>query len=101
MPRTVSPGRVRSRLERKKRSVRKGSPAKEFNPSREVRLVPERGPDGETWISFVIAPSAIQKLAKAAGVTETDMRAGPILGFHDVPIARREIPSGTFLAHTD
>lgn len=49
------------------------SAAKEFNPSYEVQIVPKRGRDGgETW-DVVISDSAIQKLAKIAGMPEADL----------------------------
>jgi hypothetical protein len=53
--------------------MRSRSPAKVVNPSREVEIVPTRGSDGgETW-DVVIASKAIQKLAKAAGVSEAEL----------------------------
>ena len=53
--------------------MRNRSPAKVVNLSREVKIVPARGSDGsETW-EYVIARSAMQKLAKAAGVSETEL----------------------------
>jgi hypothetical protein len=76
MARTVkSSGGVPSRQGGRKRSVRnRRSPNKEFNPSGAVQIVPARGSDGsETW-EYVIARSAMQKLAKAAGVSETELR---------------------------
>ena len=53
--------------------MRSRSPAKVVNPSREVEIVPARGSDGgETW-DVVIASKVIQKLAKAAGVSEAEL----------------------------
>ena len=50
--------------------MRSRSSAKVVNPSREVKIVPARGSDGgETW-DVLIVPRAIQRLAKAAGVSE-------------------------------
>jgi hypothetical protein len=74
MARTVKGlGRARSRQGRRIRSARNQSPTKEFNPSHEVRIVPKRDSDGrETW-EVVIARSAMQKLAAAAGVIEADL----------------------------
>ena len=67
--------RVRSRKGRRKPALPSRSQAKGFNPSPEVRIVPKRASDGgETW-EVVIARSAMQKLAKYAGVTEADLNS--------------------------
>src|SRR5262245_9387907 len=59
---------------RRKQTVRNHrSSAKQFNPSREVRIEPRRAADGSATRHVAIAPSAMQKLAKAAGVNEVDL----------------------------
>jgi hypothetical protein len=74
MGRTVKAGgRGQSSQRRTQRSGRSRAPAKAFNPSSEVRIVPSHDSEGsETW-DVMIAPSAMQKLATAAGVTEADL----------------------------
>jgi hypothetical protein len=60
-------------IARKRRSARKPSLAKEFTPSREVTITPKRATDGgETW-DVVVASCAIEKLADAAGVAQSDL----------------------------
>ena len=49
------------------------SSAKQFNPSREVRIEPRCAADGSATWHVAIAPSAMRKLAKAAGVNEVDL----------------------------
>jgi len=49
------------------------SSAKQLNPSREVRIEPRRAADGSATWHVAIAPSAMQNLAKAAGVNEVDL----------------------------
>jgi len=75
-----SSGRGRSGQRQAQQSRRSRSPAKEFSPSPGVRVVPKRASDGsETW-DVVIAPSAMQKLATAAGVIEAQLEwlRGPL-----------------------